>query len=128
MPADRSVPISEAESIVMEVFWARGSLPAEDVFAALESHAKWQQATVKTLLNRLLKKGALCARKESRRYVYSPLLTRDDWLSSESHGFLDRLFGGRIAPLVSHFSQHQKLTKKDLEDLKRLIRELDGEG
>jgi len=128
MPTKRPVPISEAESIVMEVFWARGSLAAEDVFAELERLGKWQEPTVKTLLNRLLKKGALRARKDSRRYVYSPVLTRDEWLSSESHGFLDRLFGGRVAPLVSHFSQHKKLSKRDIEDLKRLIRELDDEG
>ena len=128
MPTKRPVPISEAESIVMEVFWARGALAAEDVFAELERLGKWQEPTVKTLLNRLLKKGALRARKDGRRYVYSPVLTRDEWLSSESHGFLDRVFGGRVAPLVSHFSQHKKLSKKDIEDLKRLIRELDDEG
>jgi predicted transcriptional regulator len=128
MPAKRPVPISEAESIVMEVFWARGALAAEDVFAELQSLGKWQEPTVKTLLNRLFKKGALRARKDNRRYVYSPVLTRDEWLSSESHGFLNRLFGGRVAPLVSHFSQHKKLSKKDIEDLKRVIRELDDEG
>lgn len=122
MPTKKPVPISESESVVMEVFWARGYLPAEDVFAALESHGKWQPATVKTLLNRLLKKGALRARKDHRRYVYSPILTRDEWLSSESHGFLDRLFGGRVAPLVSYFSQQKKLSRKDIDDLKRLIK------
>jgi predicted transcriptional regulator len=128
MPAKRPVTISEAESIVMEVFWARGALPAEEVVAALKNQGKWQEPTVKTLLNRLLKKRALRARKDNRRYVYSPVLTRDEWLSSESHGFLDRLFGGRVAPLVSYFSQHRKLSKKDIEELKRLIRELDDEG
>lgn len=125
MAARKSVPISAAESVVMEVFWARGALGSEDVVAALESHAKWQESTVKTLLNRLLKKGALRARKDNRRYVYSPVLTRDAWLSAESHGLLDRLFGGRVAPLVSYFSQHNKLSRKDLEDLKRLIKEID---
>jgi len=128
MPAKKIAPISEAESVVMEVFWAHGALPAEEVFAALQGHGKWQEPTVKTLLNRLLKKGALRARKDNRRYVYSPVLTRDAWLSSESRGFLGRLFGGRVAPLVSHFSQHRKLDRKDIEDLKRLIRELDRES
>jgi predicted transcriptional regulator len=119
------VPISEAESIVMEVIWAKSPIPTEDVVAALEHHGKWQEATVKTLLNRLLKKGALKARKDGRRYLYSPILTRDQWLATESHGFLDRLFGGRVAPLVSHFSQQKKLGKKDIEDLKRLIQEIE---
>jgi BlaI family transcriptional regulator, penicillinase repressor len=124
MPAP-PVPISEAESIVMEVIWEKNPIPTEDVVAALERHGKWQEATVKTLLNRLLKKGALKARKDNRRYLYSPVLTRDQWLAAESHGFLDRLFGGRVAPLVSYFSQQKKLSKKDIADLKRLIQELD---
>jgi predicted transcriptional regulator len=111
----------------MQIFWARGALPTEEVIAALESRQKWQESTVKTLLNRLLKKGALRARKDNRRYVYSPILTQDEWLSNESHGFLDRLFGGRVAPLVSYFSKQKKLSKKDIEDLKRLIKEIDGE-
>ncbi len=126
MTAKKSVPLSAAESTVMQVFWARGALASEDVVVALESHAKWQEATVRTLLNRLLKKGALRARKDNRRYIYSPVLSRDEWLSVESHGFLERLFGGRVAPLVSYFSQHNKLSKKDVEDLKRLIKEIDN--
>jgi BlaI family penicillinase repressor len=125
--AKKSMPISAAESIVMEVFWARGVLASEDVVAALESHGKWQESTVKTLLNRLLKKGALRARKDNRRYIYSPVLTRDEWLSIESHGFLDRLFGGRVAPLVSYFSQQKKLSKKDVDELKKLIKDIDNE-
>ena len=128
MPTRKNVPISEAESVVMQVFWEQGALPTDAVVAALESHGKWQEATVKTLLNRLLKKGALKARKDNRRYVYSPLLTREDWLSNESHGFLDRLFGGRVAPLVSYFSAQKKLGKKDIEELRKLIKEIDDES
>src|SRR3954469_9998391 len=125
MASKKTVPISEAESVVMQVFWERGPLPTEDVVAALEKHGKWQESTVKTLLNRLLKKGAVKARKDNRRYLYSPVLTREEWLATESHGFLDRMFGGRVAPLVSYFSEHKKLGKKDIDELKKLIRELD---
>ena len=125
MAARKPISISEAESVVMQVIWERGPLPTEDVVAALEDHGKWQEATVKTLLNRLLKKGALSAEKDSRRYVYSAVLTRDAWLADESHGFLDRMFGGRVAPLVSYFSQQKKLGKKDIEELKRIIKELE---
>lgn len=113
--------------MVMQVIWNRGPIPTEDVIAALARHGKWQEATIKTLLNRLLKKGALSAQKDSRRYIYSAVLTREEWLATESHGFLDRVFGGRVAPLVSYFSQQKKLGKKDIEDLKRLIKELDDE-
>ena len=126
MPTRQPVPISEAESVVMEVIWATNPILTEDVIAALEPHRKWQEATVKTLLNRLLKKGAVKARKDQRRYLYSPVLTREQWLASESRGFLDRMFDGRVAPLVSYFSQQKKLSKKDIEELKRVIEELDN--
>lgn len=121
------VSISEAESVVMQVLWRKNPIATEDVMAALEPNGKWQESTVKTLLNRLLKKGAVSARKDGRRYLYSPVLKREQWLSNESVGFLKRLFGGRVAPLVAHFSQQRKLSKNDIADLKRLIQELDDE-
>lgn len=126
MAPKESVSISEAESVVMEVLWARSPLATEDVMGALH-HSKWQESTVKTLINRLLKKGALKARKDGRRYLYSPAISRKEWLSQESDGFLSRMFGGRVAPLVTHFSQQRKLSKRDIADLKRLIQELDDE-
>lgn len=109
----------------MEVIWHKAPIASEEVVAALTKRTRWQEPTVKTLLNRLLKKGAVRVQKEGRRYHYFPVLQKDQWLASESKGFLDRLFDGRVAPLVSHFSKHRKLTKKDIADLKRLISELD---
>lgn len=112
----------------MDTLWQRGKpMTTEDVVAALPDPEKWQVTTVKTLLNRLLKKGAIRAQKDGRRYWYSPVIAREQWLSDESTGLLDRLFGGRVAPLVAHFSQMRKLTKKDIAELKQLIRELDDE-
>ena len=119
--------ISEAESAVMEVLWRTSPVSTEDVVAALKTRQDWQEPTIKTLLNRLLKKEAISAQRDGRRYLYSPVLQRDQWLASESKGLLDRLFGGRVAPLVTHFSKQRKLTKKDLAELKRLIEELEDE-
>jgi BlaI family transcriptional regulator, penicillinase repressor len=119
--------ISEAESAVMEVLWRTSPISTEDVVAALKNRQDWQEATIKTLLNRLLNKGAISAQRDGRRYLYSPVLQRDQWLAIESRGLLDRLFGGRVAPLVAHFSKQRKLTKKDLGELKRLIEELEDE-
>lgn len=114
-------PISEAESSVMGVLWEGSPRTAEDVVAALRDRQAWQEATVKSLLNRLLKKGAIRAEKDGRRFLYSPVLTREEWVAGESTGLVDRLFGGRIAPLVAHFGQHRKLSKEDVEELQRLI-------
>lgn len=117
--------ISEAEAVVMAILWQQSPLPTEGVVAALAHRQQWQESTIKTLLSRLLKKGAVGAKKEGRRYFYSPILTRDEWLSAESEGLLQRLFGGRVAPLVAHFSSHSKLSRRDIADLKRLIQEID---
>ena len=117
--------ISEAESVVMDVLWRRHPLGAEDVVAELADSRHWQEATIKTLLNRLLNKGAIAAQREGRRYLYSPLLKREDWVLEESRGLLDRLFDGRVAPLVAHFSAHRKLSKKDVAELRKLLEEID---
>lgn len=117
--------ISEAESAVLAVLWEKGTATAEDVAAALAKPRGWQDSTVKTLLGRLLRKGAVRAEKDGRRFLYSPTLAREDWLSQESDSLLDRLYGGRVAPLVAHFSRHRKLSKRDIRELKQLIEELD---
>jgi len=119
--------ISDAESLVMEVLWNEHPLSSEGVVAALAKNTDWAEPTVKTLLNRLLTKLAIAAERVGRRYLYRPLLKRADYVHAQSKGLLDRLFGGRVAPLVAHFSEHHKLGKKDLAELKQLIEELDDE-
>ena len=118
------IQISEAEAVVMEVLWERHPLAAEDVVAGLAGRG-WADATIKTLLNRLLNKGAISAEKDGRRYLYVPRVAREEWVMEESEGLLQRLFGGKVAPLVAHFSQHRKLSPQDIADLKRVIKELD---
>ncbi|WP_026802338.1 BlaI/MecI/CopY family transcriptional regulator [Arenimonas oryziterrae] len=119
--------ISDAESIVMEVLWRRSPRSAEEVIAELAREQHWQEPTIKTLLNRLLKKGALRADKDGRRYSYLPVLKREDWVHGQSRSLLNRLFDGRVAPLVAHFSEKGKLSKKDIGELKKLIEGLDDE-
>lgn len=123
-----AIPISEAESMVMDVLWQRSPLSAEEVVAALAPHQDWQEATIKTLLNRLLNKGAIEASKDGRRYLYSPVLRREAWLLEESESLLSRLFDGRVAPLVAHFSQHRKLRADDIAELRRLLESLSDES
>lgn len=119
--------ISEAESVVMEVLWAHSPLGADEVITALTGRQEWQEATVKTLLNRLLNKGAITAERDGRRYLYAPAIRREDWVLRESEGLLDRLFGGRVAPLVAHFSARQQLSQRDIAELRRLLEEIDDD-
>lgn len=120
------IQISEAESRVMQVLWEQAPRSADEVVAAL-ADAGWAEATIKTLLNRLLTKGAISAGKDGRRYLYAPAIERDAWVLEESSSLLDRLFDGRVAPLVAHFSQHRKLSAADVAQLRQLLKELDDE-
>lgn len=120
------VQISESEAKVMEVLWEESPLAAEQVVARLAASESWQAATVKTLLNRLLKKKAIAAEAEGRRYLYRPTMSREDYVSQASRSLLDRLFGGKVAPLVSHFAEQRKLSKRDIAALRRLLDELDN--
>lgn len=109
----------------MNVLWQRAPRSAEEVLGEVGPIQNWQEGTVKSLLNRLLRKKAIHAERDGRRNLYTPLLKREQYIQQESKGLLDRLFGGRVAPLVAHFSEQRKLSKKDIADLRKLLQELD---
>ncbi|HXI87635.1 MAG TPA: BlaI/MecI/CopY family transcriptional regulator, partial [Parvularculaceae bacterium] len=69
--------ITEAEFEVMDVLWGEAPLAAADVAARLHEKKRWSAQTVKTLLSRLVEKGAAGAEPEGRRYLYRPLVTRN---------------------------------------------------
>ena len=114
--------ISEAESKVLEVFWrAEEPLRADDVVAAMDNERDWSAGTIRTFLTRLVKKEALAATPDGRRYLYRPLIAREDYVHEQSRNLVDRLFGGRIAPFITQFSERKDLSRDDVEELKRLI-------
>jgi predicted transcriptional regulator len=117
--------ISEAESRVMEVLWNQAPQGSENLATALHGNTGWHENTVRTLLNRLIRKGAVRAEREGRRYLYSPVLKREQWQSHESRSLLDRVFGGKIAPLLVHFSRNEKLSAKDVAELRKLVDQLE---
>ena len=117
--------ISEAESVVMEVLWRGSPRSSEEVIAELSRDQEWQVSTIKTLLGRLVRKGAVQASKDGRRFSYSPVLTREAWVRGQSSSLLERVFDGRLAPLIAHFTETRKLSRKDIADVKRLLEELD---
>ncbi len=118
--------ISDAESQVMALLWQRAPQTAEDLAAELGAAQGWQPSTVKTLLNRLLNKGAIAADKDGRRFLYRPLLPREDWLGQQATGLLDRLFGGSLAPLVAQFSSQRRLKPDDVAALKQLLQDYEA--
>ena len=117
------IEISNAELAVMQVLWQRQPLSANDVVAALGDDKDWHEKTVKTLLNRLVSKGALGFDKNGRAYLYFPLIAEQDYQLEQSRSFVERLFSGRIAPLVAGFASQNKLSADDVAQLKQLIAE-----
>jgi BlaI family transcriptional regulator, penicillinase repressor len=117
--------ISGAESQIMEALWAEGPLGAEDIVREVGGPQNWGEATVKTLINRLLKKKAIASERVGGRARYKPLVSRAEYVTGESQGLLDRLFGGEVAPLVAHYAKHRPLSAEDIERLKSLIAEME---
>jgi len=99
-------------------------MSADGVASALERSTDWSFATIKTLLGRLMKKEAITAEVDGRRFIYEAKITRDQYLSFESARFIDRFYDGKLAPLVSHFSDSRRLSKKDIDALRKLLGEL----
>ena len=117
--------ISKAELEVMQVIWQNAPATAEMVIAHLNEHETRHEKTVKTLLNRLVKKGALGFEKQGRHYIYSPLLAKEDYQIKETQSFVNRLFQGQISPLVASFAKRENLAKEDIDELKQLIESWD---
>jgi len=121
----QNIQISAAESQVMEALWRKAPLTPEAIIAATAKPNDWGAGTVRTLITRLLRKGALAGARQDGGYFYRPLISRTDYVRSESQTLLDRLFAGQVAPLVAHFVTQQKLTAADIKKLKKLIEELE---
>jgi len=119
--------ITEAESQIMEALWRKTPLTADEIVADVRARQPWAEATVKTLINRLLKKKAIRSERVEGRHQYVALIARANYVQEESQGLLDRLFEGQLAPLVAHFAQNRKLKPEEIARLKKLIAELDDD-
>jgi BlaI family transcriptional regulator, penicillinase repressor len=116
--------ITEAESQIMDALWRKSPLSADQVVADVVARQPWGEATVRTLINRLLKKKAIKSERVEGRHQYRPLVERASYVQAESQDLLDRLFGGELAPLVAHFAQSRKLKPDEIARLKKLIEDL----
>jgi predicted transcriptional regulator len=116
--------ISEAEHAIMEVLWDRNPISAAEVCDAVCAERDWSIPTVKTLLSRLVQKQAVGTEPEGRKFLYRPLIARSDYVGGESRRLVDRLFGGRAAPLFAQLAESEALTDDDLSEIEALLREM----
>lgn len=116
--------ITDAEFKVMDVLWTGQPLSAEQLITEVRTQTTWGEATVKTLINRLLKKGAIRSERADGRHRYHAALQKETFALAESETLLDRLFGGEVAPLVAQFAQNRTLSPQDRERLRAIIAEM----
>ena len=119
------IEISNAELEVMKVLWAEAPLPAAAIVKQLQQTTDWQAKTIKTLLNRLVQKGALNFEHEGRAYLYHPVIAETDYQIHAGQTFVQRLFAGKVTPLVASFAAAEQLSKDDISALKALIAQLE---
>jgi len=115
--------ISESEWQVMRVLWTQERATANEVVHALAESSTWKPKTVKTLINRLVNKGALGFEKRGRAYVYHPLVGEAECVRAESRSFLSRVYGGALVPMLAHFIEEQDLSPEEVEELRRILDE-----
>lgn len=114
--------ISEAEWQVMEVLWRKHPASANEVIEEL-GEVDWAANTVRTLLTRLVRKGALRTTEEGKKFLFSPVFPRDRHVANESQTFLQRLFGGMPKAMLLHFAESGKISEGDLAELRRILEE-----
>jgi len=119
--------ISESEWLVMRVLWSNGSLTANEVVKALTGKTKWKPKTIKTLITRLMKKGAIKFEKEGRKYRYYPAVSEAECVRMERRSFVRRVYGGTTRPMLAAFLEDAKLSAEDISELKKILEQKGGE-
>jgi len=115
--------ISDAEWEVMQALWDDEPRGAKELAAEVGPRQGWSVATVKTLLGRLVEKGALLFEQEGQRYLYRTALSREACVRERSAVFLKRVFGGRTSPLLAHFLKESELSEAEIAQLRELLAE-----
>ncbi len=113
--------ISEAEFEVMKVIWKHAPISTNEITEKLSQTTKWRPKTIQTLIKRLVTKGVLSYEKQSRVFVYTPLVEEKEYIRQESHSFLKRYYGGKITAMLSTYIENDKLSKSEIDTLRSLL-------
>ena len=118
---NRLPQISEAEYEVMKVLWRYAPISTNEVTEKLTQTTDWNPKTIHTLLKRLVQKGAATYTKESRVFIYTPLIQEKDYLKKENNHFLNRFYNGKLSGMVSNYINSNHVSDEDLAELKKII-------
>ena len=113
--------ISEAEFEVMKVIWKYAPISTNEVTEKLTQTTNWSPKTIQTMLKRLVNKKALTYEKQSRVFVYTPLIQQDEYIRQKSNSFLDRFYDGNIVSMLSSYLKDEKLSDSEIDSLRSLL-------
>lgn len=116
--------ISEAEWQIMKIIWNKPNITSREIIELLYDNTEWKPNTVKTLLSRLVKKGAVGFTKDKqdkRLYYYYPAIGEEECIIYESKSFLHRVYDGSVSSMMASFIKHNKLSQKDIDELKQIL-------
>ena len=113
--------ISEAEYEVMKVVWKYAPINTNEITEKLLKTTAWSPKTIQTLIKRLVTKGALAYEKQSRVFVYTPLVKEKEYIGQESNSFLKRFYDGDITAMLSEYIENDRLSDSEIEHLRSLL-------
>jgi BlaI family transcriptional regulator, penicillinase repressor len=116
--------ISKSEHLVLEALWDASPLTVGQIVERVQAKTDWHENTIKTLLVRLAGKKAVRRRKDGKRFFYEPLITKEAVVATETEGLLSRFFGGQMPALVAHFAEQKKLSRRDIEEMEAILKQL----
>ena len=121
MSNDLACKITGSELEVMKLLWrAEDALPVTEIREKLQASKGWEPATIKTLISRLVTKGAV--RQEKRKvFYYSPLISEKEYSAWATGDLISRLFNGRVQDLVAALVNSDDLTQDDLDELRQMF-------
>lgn len=118
--------ISEAEWQVMKVLWEKSPLTVKEIVAALSERTSWQRETIRTLVNRLEKKGAIQFEKRGRQHYYTPVLSQEQSVQAETHSLLQRAGTSVLKPILAAFMEEEELSAAEVAELRRILNKKQG--
>lgn len=118
---DKTLKISDSEWQVMKIVWGKSPVTSTEIVEILKGRTEWSATTIYTLINRLVKKGAIGIEEGSSPNICYPLIEENDFKREESKSFLKKVFDGSLNLMLVNFLKDEKLTDEEIEELKRIL-------
>lgn len=118
------VRIPESELEIMKVLWEQSPQTLPEIVKNVQESNPWEAVTVKTMLLRLVKKNLIRQSGSRRSYLYEPLVSKAAVLKSAGRQFMDKMFDGAPAAMISFFIRSEKLSPSDIQEISKLIEEM----